>query len=248
MTRFIDRSNVNGADNYKAAGITHIYLKASEGTTFVDSTYAGRKSEAKAAGATVGAYHFAGHGDPIAEANHFLSVIRTPHAGHMRPCLDLESGQSATWADAFLRHLHAQLGYWPVLYGSTSTIPAIRNASSAAKACPWWRAEYGPNDGGRHALQGGDMGASAHQYTSVATFPGISGHTDASVFLSATGQKEMMVPVQLPVFKRPKGAEVTYHRRDGSQVTRRYRGLGWFQLRHPRAWWRGGVTSKPIHK
>lgn len=249
MTRFIDRSNVNGHDDYQKAGVTHIYLKASEGTGFTDSTYNTRRAQAHAAGAVVGAYHFASSGDPIAEADHFLSVIGTPKSTppHMRPCLDLESGQSATWADAFIRHLHAKLGYWPVLYGSTSTIPAIRNGSAAAKACAWWRAEYGPNDGGRHSLQGGDMGAAAHQYTSVASFPGISGNTDASVFLSAAGLKSMLVPVPVKKFKRPKGVNTTWSRRDGSRVTKRFRGDGWFKLRHPRAIWRGPVDHKPIH-
>jgi GH25 family lysozyme M1 (1,4-beta-N-acetylmuramidase) len=246
MTLLIDRSNNNGADSYaeaKKAGVTHAYFKASDGTGFVDSTYKDRMARAHAAGIICGAYHFAEHGSPVAEATHFLSVIGTPAAGHMRPCLDLESGESAAWAAAFVEHLHAKLGYYPVLYGNTSTIPALRSASAAVRACPWWRAEFGPNDGTRHALQGGDMGASAHQYTSTAHVPGIEGATDASVFLAPAAT--MLVPATRPKWRRPKSVTVHWVGGDGKPRSREFRGLGWFQFRHPRAWWRGAVTSKP---
>lgn len=249
MGILIDRSNNNSADDYAAAhnaGVTHAYFKATDGLSFVDATYKDRMKRAQAAGIVCGAYHFAEHGDPVTEATHFLNVVGKPTAGHLRPCLDLESGESATWADAFLRHVHAELGYWPVLYGSTSQIPAVRAGSSAARACAWWRAEYGPNDGGRHALQGGDMGAAAHQYTSAAHITGVEGDTDASVFLASP--VVMLVPATRPKWRRPKGITATWVGGDGKPRSGDFHGLGWFQLRHPRAWWRGQVTSKPRQK
>jgi len=60
LTVFIDRSNVNGPDDYKAAPVTHLYLKVTEGTTFVDSTYLQRRAQGKAAGAKVGVYQALG--------------------------------------------------------------------------------------------------------------------------------------------------------------------------------------------
>jgi len=250
MTLLIDRSNNNAADSYTAAhkaGVTHAYFKATDGTSFVDATYKDRMARAQKAGIIVGAYHFAEHGDPIAEADHFLSIIGTPRAGHLRPCLDLEEGQDAAWASAFVRHVQEKLGYWPVLYGSTSQIPAVRAGSGSARACPWWRAEYGPNDGGRHPLTGGDMGAAAHQYTSIAHIPGVDGDTDASVFLSQPAV--MLVPSTRPKWRRPKGGvAVSWVGGDGKPRSGTFRGLGWFQFRHPRAWWRGTVTSKPRKK
>lgn len=194
MTVFIDRANPNGpasADNLRAAPVTHLYAKATEGTTFKDDTWADRKAAAAAAGAKFGSYHFAGHGDPEAEAEAFLAKIGTPQPGDLRPCLDLEDHQSVDWAQRFVTRVHDHLGYWPVLYGSTSFIAPMRAASATLKKCPWWRAEYGPNDGARHALQGGDMGAVAHQYTSVATVPGIAGRTDRSELID---EKALLVP------------------------------------------------------
>lgn len=190
MIVFIDRSNVNGPDSYGAAPVTHLYLKVSEGTGFVDSTYLDRKAQGVKAKAKVGGYHFAGHGDPVAEADFFLARVG---AGDMRPCLDLESGQSILWASAFVQRVKQKLGYYPVLYGSTSFIGPMRSATALLRhplaarrirQCPWWRAEFGSNDGARHALVGGDQGAVAHQYTSTAVVVGISGHTDRSAIMN----------------------------------------------------------------
>jgi lysozyme len=226
MTVFLDRSNVNGPDDYKKAGVTHLYLKVSEGTTFVDATYHDRRNQGIAAGAKTGGYHFAGHNDPASEAAFFLSKLVAPKPGELRPCLDLESGQSASWAEAFVRHVHDALGYWPVLYGSTSIIEPMRQSSQTLRHCPWWRAEFGPNDGGRHALSGGELGAVAHQYTSVATLAGISGHTDRSEFIDA---KAMLVPAV--DFKK----WGVYHDGDHKRNFRRYaRALLWATRHRPR--------------
>ena len=248
MTLLIDRSNNNGADNYGSAakaGVTHAYFKATDGTSFVDSTYHDRCTRARGAGIIVGGYHFAEHGDPVAEADHFLSVIGTPPAGHLRPCLDLESGEDAAWAGAFVLHIHAKLGYWPVVYGNTSTIPTLRAANAAVRACPWWRAEYGPNDGQQHPLTNGPMGAAAHQYTSKATITGIDGNTDASVFLLPVAV--MLIPDAAPK-RRYVGVTSHWVGKDGKPKSHNFRGDFFFKLRHPRAIRRGTVRHVPRFK
>jgi GH25 family lysozyme M1 (1,4-beta-N-acetylmuramidase) len=234
MTVFLDRSNVNGADDYKQAGVTHIYLKVSEGTTFTDRTYLERRRQALAAGAKVGGYHFAGHADPRAEADFFLSLVKEDQ---LRPCLDLESGQNRAWAEQFVLRMHDKLGYWPVLYGSTSFIAPMRSASAVLRNCPWWRAEFGPNDGGRHALSGGDMGAAAHQYTSVATVPGISGATDRSELIN---EKQMLVP-GVEDFKK----WGVYHDGEHKRNFRRYhRALIWAARHRPREGHQIGIRHR----
>lgn len=227
MTVFIDRSNVNGPDDYKAAPVTHLDLKVTEGTTFVDSTYQQRRAQGKAAGAKVGGYHFAGHNDPRAEADFFLSHLGTPGPGDMKPCLDLESGQSQQWAEQFVLRIKDKLGYFPILYGSTSFIQPMRSSSSILKQCPWWRAEFGPNDGNRHPLAGGDLGAAAHQYTSVAHVPGISGVTDQSHILD---EAALLVKPAKPFRKYG-----VYHDGDHVRNFRRYaRALAWATRHRPR--------------
>jgi GH25 family lysozyme M1 (1,4-beta-N-acetylmuramidase) len=238
MTIFVDRSNVNGTDDYARAPVTHLYLKATEGTTFTDGTYAVRRNQAQKAGAKVGAYHFARHGDPRAEADFFLSRIVAPKPGELRPCLDLEDGQNAQWAEQFVLRVKQKLGYWPVVYGSTSFIAPMRSGSTILRSCPWWRAEYGPNDGARHALTGGDMGAAAHQYTSVATVPGITGHTDQSALID---EKQLIVPGTPVDFKK----WGVYH--DGTHVRnfRRYhRALIWAARHRPKEGHQIGIRHR----
>ena len=223
---FLDRSNVNGPDDYSKAPVTHIYLKVTEGTSFVDSTYVKRRHDALAAGAKVGGYHFAGHNDPRAEADFFLSKLVAED--QLRPCLDLESGQSRQWAEQFVLRVKERLGYFPTLYGSTSFIAPMLQSAGPLRACPWWRAEFGPNDGGRHDLVGGDMGAAAHQFTSVAHVPGISGVTDQSAILD---EKALLVPGSVDVFK----AWGVYADGEHRQNFRRYhRAIVWAMRHRPK--------------
>jgi lysozyme len=246
MTILVDRSNNNAADDLVAAkkmGVSALYAKASESTGFTDSTYHERISAGRAAGLKVGAYHFAGQASPVAEADHFLSVIGVPKPGDLRPCLDLESGESAAWAAAFVEHLHSKLGYWPALYGNTSTIPGLRAANASVRACPWWRAEFSVNDGKRHALQGGDMGAAAHQYTSVATIAGISGHTDASIFLN---EAAMLVPTAKKVWPAPDHWNLAYTDKAGKRQSVHTKHPVLWQTRHRHAKDRGELVQIPV--
>lgn len=209
---FVDRSNVNGADNYvvaRKAGLAALYLKVSQGVSFVDKTYDDRRLAANAAGIKlVGGYHFAALDDPVAEANFFLAQLHKPRAGELLPVLDLERGSVVSdvkWAEAFVQRVKAVLGYYPVLYGSTSLIAPMRAQSAILRACPWWRAEYGVNDGVEHPLQGGAQGAALHQFTSVGKFPGISGNTDMNHFLRPTA---MIVPHRKMLRRLPSQAWV----------------------------------------
>src|ERR1700739_2829988 len=59
----------------KAAGIAAVILKATQGTGFVDPTFAPRIADARDAGMLVGAYHFMDGSSPIEQVAHFLSVV-----------------------------------------------------------------------------------------------------------------------------------------------------------------------------
>lgn len=242
MGRFIDRSNVNGADNYARADVARLYLKATEGTGFIDGTFRTRTTQARRAGVKqVGYYHFARLGNPEAECDFFLNQIGKQKPGQLRPCLDLERGtvvQDRAWAERWVTHFHKRMGYYPALYGSTSLIAPLRAASKLLRKCPWWRAEYSVNDGRHHALAGGNMGAAAHQYTSVAHIPGISGNCDQSILL---GPNALLVPSPNPV-RRPVDASWRW--------AQWYMGLGPYKgharvrrlrphvpLRVPKSWW-----------
>lgn len=112
-----------GWDALKRAGVKWMYHKASEGISLKDVAYAARREQADAAGMPFGAYHFArpSGGDARAEARFFIDVA-DPHAGDLRPCLDLEtrefvSGQALVdWADAFCDEVQRLVKAVPVVY------------------------------------------------------------------------------------------------------------------------------------
>ena len=188
MGYFIDESNVNAAAG-DYSQVVRAYLKRSQGTSFIDETFPERQLALHDAGAQVGPYHYGGHGDPIAEASFFLGLPGTrPKPGQLRPCIDDEAGASDAWVEAFIRHCHSVLGYYPAYYANTSTGAPRRQRSAVVRACPWWRAEY---NGHPDVLIGGAMGAKAHQWTSTGSVPGLTGPRDLSVLL---GPNAFLVP------------------------------------------------------
>jgi lysozyme len=76
--RAIDISHYQGTPDFnavKAAGIALVFVKATQGTTYIDPTFAINRDHARSAGLTVGFYHFANATDPIAEANFFANNV-----------------------------------------------------------------------------------------------------------------------------------------------------------------------------
>lgn len=126
---FVDLSHHNpvtldGLRKARAAGVRAVYHKATEGSSYTDPTYAGRRKMADAAGLPFGAYHFArpAVGDAEAEARHFLAVAK-PKAGDLLPALDLETtegltlAQLRTWAETWCATVaKACGGRRPVVY------------------------------------------------------------------------------------------------------------------------------------
>lgn len=177
----------------KAAGIGGALLKATEGVGFEDAAFAQHRAEARRVGVPIGAYHFArpdtvgSERDAIAEADWFLHVAR-PARGDLLPALDLEVPGRSTkglleWALAWLRRVGAEIGEPPFLY----TFPSfyrerMRGAAAAADCSLLWLADWGPNDGRRHAPRpiGAWRRIALHQYTSRGQIRGVSSPLDVN--------------------------------------------------------------------
>ena len=73
----IDLSHWQTSVNFvsaKAAGITAVILKATQGSRWIDKTFTMRYAAAHAAGLLVGAYHFLDNSPPERQVKHLLSV------------------------------------------------------------------------------------------------------------------------------------------------------------------------------
>lgn len=146
---FIDLSNWQKGitivwPDAKKAGVKFLYHKATEGTTYADPMYPGRRAEAKQHGVPFGAYHFAhpAVGNAKAEAEHFLSVAK-PVGGDMMPALDLEVNEHNmstdeltlwvhTWFETVFKALKVNKGWLYTRY----------NLASKPKGVKLWVARY----------------------------------------------------------------------------------------------------------
>jgi GH25 family lysozyme M1 (1,4-beta-N-acetylmuramidase) len=184
-TIIVDLSHHNPTPNWaalKAGGIVGVILKATEGTSYVDPTFAQRRIDAEAAGLIVSSYHFY-HGNASAEMNHYLTTV-VPRTGE-RLVIDHEDSaaslKSLEDAVKYLRNavpdceitvysghlIKDQLGSKtsPVLAENTS----LWIAQYTSAAAPSWPKQVWP-------------AWSLWQFTDKATVPGISAPVDGNRF------------------------------------------------------------------
>ena len=129
--RGIDASHHQGAIDWEAVardGISFAYLKASEGTSYTDPTFAQHRREALDVGLRVGGYHYFQLCSSGAEqAAHFASVLGDlGGSNQLPPAVDLELAGSCptpparaallTEVRTFLERVEAATGREPVVY------------------------------------------------------------------------------------------------------------------------------------
>ncbi|QWU17409.1 lysozyme [Paenibacillus sophorae] len=151
----IDISHHNGPVDWakvKADGISFAFLKASEGQTYRDDTFAVHVKAARAVGVLVGAYHFVravNEADAKAEAANFFAAIEA--AGGMDvldlpPVMDYENNPGGiskarinAIAAAFLLEIEQKTGVRPIVYTGNSF---AANFAAAIGKYPLWVARY----------------------------------------------------------------------------------------------------------
>jgi len=194
ITEGIDVSHWQGTIDWNlvaASGKRFAYMKASEGTTLVDDTYAGNRAQAKALGLFVGAYHFArpgrNVGDAIAEADYFVAMSQLV-AGDLLPVLDLEvTGGLAPvelqeWVKGYLGRIYERTGARGVIYTSPTfwrNNMADTNWFAINGYRTLWVAHWISDPA--PTVPGGNWGGTGWtfwQYTSSGSVPGITGRVD----------------------------------------------------------------------
>jgi lysozyme len=170
-----------------AGGMSFAFMKATEGTTFVDSSFATNWPGVKAAGMVRGAYHFF-HSDldPVVQATFFLATVG-PITQDDLLVLDLETtnGQTAatilSHAETFMATVKAKSGTTPILY----TSPAFLTSYGTLGAYPLWIANYAvtcpnvPSEWSTYTFW---------QSTGSGTFAPLSGSVDLDTFNGTLAQ------------------------------------------------------------
>lgn len=124
----VDISHWNGPVDWTAVaadGVRFAVMKASEGRTYTDPTFAGHLAQATANGIVAGGYHFARpdltDDDAHAEADHYLAVTAL-EPGTIVPILDIEQSgglsipQLQDWARRWLERVTTRTGVHPMIY------------------------------------------------------------------------------------------------------------------------------------
>ncbi len=128
----IDVSHWQGDVNWtkvKNSGIVFAFVKATEGTSYVDPNFEENIENAHSAGLYVGAYHFAEPENYNAKdsAEFFVETIK-PYlkSGYLRPVLDLEEGSSlgkdnlSKWVNEFMVEVFNLTEIKPIIYTNTN--------------------------------------------------------------------------------------------------------------------------------
>ncbi|HET7234560.1 MAG TPA: GH25 family lysozyme [Longimicrobium sp.] len=194
----VDASHHQGRvdwEHVRAAGYEFAYLKATEGATFIDSTYARNRAQARRAGLVTGPYHFFTLcTDAAAQASHLLSVQPPDTARSLPPAVDLEFGGNCGQrppADSvraeigrFLQLADRAYGKPAVLYVTPEFHDAYLRGGVAGHQL-WVRSLFRrPRYGGEWAFW---------QYAARARVNGVSGPVDLDAFNGTRVEFEALV-------------------------------------------------------
>lgn len=119
-------------------------VKATQGTYYVNPECDKDYQAAKKAGKLLGIYHYAGGGDPVAEADCFYNNTKN-YVGEAVPALDWEDyqnpkfGKDLNWCRKFVDRYHELTGVWCLIYVQQS---ALNQVANCAKDCGLWVAWY----------------------------------------------------------------------------------------------------------
>ncbi|KAI0262557.1 glycoside hydrolase family 25 protein [Gloeopeniophorella convolvens] len=185
----IDVSHFQGTISWgtvAADGVAFAFIKATEGTTFLDPNFSANYNGATGAGLIRGAYHFA-HPDASSgatQANYFLAHgggwssdgITLPGALDLEAnpsgaeCYGLSTSAMVAWISDFSNTYHAATGVYPVIYTTTSWWTSCTGNSAAFGGTnPLWIARYASSIG---TLPAGWSVASFWQYADSGPNPG----------------------------------------------------------------------------
>jgi GH25 family lysozyme M1 (1,4-beta-N-acetylmuramidase) len=214
----IDVSHWQGSINWTSvrnSGVEFAFMKATQGTTYVDPTFAANAQNATNAGVLVGPYHFCNLNtdtsnplDPVNEANHFLDVIQPYYNSglYLPPVADVEGfpafGSTAearaftsAWVQSFSDTIYGALGVRPIIYGSLSTANSYYTSSVASQHelwLAWWKSSgtSNPPTPADTPLWGPWQ---FWQWTDSGSIPGIAGNVDRDLFNGTRAQLESLL-------------------------------------------------------
>jgi len=200
----LDVSDHQSAVDWSAvasAGAQFAYIKATEGTGFVNPDFASQYDGAYQAGLIRGAYHFAlpNKSSGAAQASYFVAngggwtadghtlpgVLDIEYNPYGPECYGLSHSAMVSWIASFTDTYESLTTVWPVIYTPTAWwVTCTGNYSGFAANDPLWTTSSGNTAG---SLPAGWSTYTFWQYASAGTFPG-----DQDLFNGSSAQLQQV--------------------------------------------------------
>jgi lysozyme len=203
----------------RATGQRFVFIKATEGETYSDPTFAGNWTGAKTAGLLRGAYcFFHANLDPVKQANRFVSAVKAMNDnGELPPVLDLEvpdgvaKDKIIVRAKAWLDQVEQSLGKKAIIYSGyyflKDNFSEMGGGPPAwAKDYPLWLAQYPTTytPGMLPSLPPGWFNWVIWQYSEKGTVNGINASVDMDLFNGTLADLYKFAGVQITPDPTPK--------------------------------------------
>lgn len=171
-----------------------VIVKATQGTGYVNPRCNHQWDLAGQLGKLRGLYHYAGGGNPVAEAQYFINNIKN-YVGQGILILDWESYQNASWGNSnwarqFVDEVHRLTGVWCVIYVQESALWQVANC---ANTCGAWVAKYASMNWNSWTLP--NMSVSSGAFGALTGWQFTGGDMDRSIFyISKEGWQALANP------------------------------------------------------
>lgn len=183
-----------------------VIVKATQGTGYVNPKCNHQWDLAGELGKKRGLYHYAGGGNPVAEAQYFINNIRN-YVGQGMLVIDWESYQNTSWGDTtwvrrFVDEVYRLTGVWCLIYVQESAIGQVANC---ANDCGLWVAKYASMNWNSWTVP--NMSVSSGAFGSIAGWQYTGGDMDRSIwYLDASAWDKFAKPGAKPQTETPKPA------------------------------------------
>ncbi len=186
-----------------ATDIRFCFMKATQGASNVDGTFARNWKGAREAGLLRGAYHFFNPSAPTAaQAESFIRTVALLEPGDLPPALDLEvpsawagiaTEDRARFAIEWLETVESRWGVRPIVYLSPAFASEILSNALALARYPVWLAHY-TSAAAPNVVKPWDTWT-FWQHTGSGTTPGVTAPVDLDRFNGSLDDlKSLAVP------------------------------------------------------
>lgn len=168
--------------------VEFLISKATEGTSFIDSTLDDFIKYCEANKISYWLYTFLNKGNELEQAKFLVSTCKKKVGSYfMGYVLDVESGNNAEDVKEAFEYIKKQSPK-TMFYSAYADYNRYKSIiKNRGESCAYWEARYGKNNGEYDAKFAPHSDADLHQYTSEGVCPGIAGNVDLN---RLTGNKK----------------------------------------------------------